>query len=702
MKLEQWNNKFATACQNSADKEKAGALLSVLPNHSDWDEFVIDIKTEWSEWSKNLKKHPHCLIMLFGGIAFYHYDENTFWPEFDKVIGVSLSNNKQNDIAVVFVNIAKEMGFGIQHKNQRISYVGSAVHLIGIPLTLWDDFLEICEWALWNPHWKTMPDKEWSDIVGRRVGGRQRLKKFLIENRDTASSLIKELLEAREILTKDQSLTIQDIAQASILRYEYFDEVPETADFFRPQNPESLFRNKAKLIWNEGRAQISIYLPAIDLDKLPAKWSIGAVTQDAASTPDEVVLNAGAFVETISLKFTACQHKETQRIKGINGWGLFDVGRGGGLVNTKRRELPISNYMLVSSQKIEIVSRDGFEDKESIVNERFEFSDGTNCFVTYLWPVANFADFKLKFKDQHHHIRFRARLKIEARFFPGRYNAAANFTRLSDRVKIERLPILCVFIPKGYFKDNQKTLNSEFKVFWNKDRAPGSWDLCDNRADTERDLFSWLWDGPPKGTVVIKPGAKTFKDISFKGDDLKGDHILSILSLNNFQCTYSIRLEHPWRGMEHCWKNLPGPYLLWLLLCQSSQGMKWEDLILAKDIISPEQRIFYNMLRKYAELGFVVQKGRLWKINQSRAVVRVNNGKCEMSYCGDPSILWGLYRYICYQRLVPIEQLPVIEVIDKRGELPYLHILWESVMQKELIIFLKRKGVYLTSQLWNH
>jgi len=700
MTLSEWESGFRSSFQQIVSPDKAGFLLKVIPDHSEWDKFTIDIKNEWGVFRENLSKYPCCLVVLFGGIAFYRYDENTFWPEFIKVTNESLNPAKQNEIAGHFANAAKSLGLKILSKEKRVSYVGSAVHSIGVPIALWDDFLEICEWALWNPKWRSLPDNEWSDVIGKRLGGRKRLRKFLLDNREMANVFIREVLDAREILTSDPNSSIKDIAQASILRYEYFDEVPETADFFRPENPESLFRNRAKLIWNESGAQISIYLPAIDSDKLPAKWIIGELSQDAASTPDEIVLNTAAFTENISLEFISDKHKDVQRIKGANGWGLFDLGRGGGLVNANRQELPISNYLLASPEKIEILARDGFEDKESVVNDPFEFSDGSRCFITYLWPISNFADLTLKIGNQQHRIRFRARLKIEAKFFPGRFNRAAHFVHLAnDRLKVEHLPVLCVSIPTGYFKDNKEILNTGFNVFIDQHKAPGGWENCKDHTDGDRELFFWRWDGPP--AIKIETKSRQLKDLTYKAIDLKGDRQVSINSIN-FNIIYNIHLAHSYNGMDRCWQKLPGSYVLWFLLCQSTQGMKWDDLVLAKNIMAPQQRVSYYLLRKYAELGFVVQKGRLWKINQSRAVIRSANGKCEMSYCGDPSILWGLYRYICYQRMIPIEQLPIIEVIDKRGELPYLHVTWDAVMQKELAIFLKRKGIYLTSQLWNH
>jgi len=63
-------------------------------------------------------------------------------------------------------------------------------------------------------------------VVDKRTGSRLRLKRFLVDNRKAATSFIRELLDAREILSNDQNLTIAGIGQASILRIEYFEEVP--------------------------------------------------------------------------------------------------------------------------------------------------------------------------------------------------------------------------------------------------------------------------------------------------------------------------------------------------------------------------------------------------------------------------------------------------------------------------------------------
>jgi hypothetical protein len=421
--LAEWETYFDAKIQRSerSNVPSHGPLLPAVPDRVTWDAFLVTVRGEWRSWKSQLSERPSCLLMLYCGSAFYEYDENRFWPQFAKVVGSEeLPANQQSEINAVFATAARRFGLELKLRDKGTDFVGSAVNLFGIPLSLWDGFLEVCDWALWHKDWRSLSVVEWDDVVEKRSGSRTRLRRFLTENRQSASGFIQDVLDVREILSGDPQLTIGDIARASILRQEYFDDVPETADFLRPQDPDSLFRFRVRLIWDEQRQNISLLLPAMSRDKLPASWCVGSRQQEAAPSPDDLVLNSDSFAGMLAVTLQFGDERETQYVRGINNWALFDLENGGRLVNVSRDQLPLRSYALISQCEIELVSRDGFDDSESQANERFELKDGTVCFLTRLWPTGKHAELCLKINGRDSRtIRFKTRARIEARFITG-------------------------------------------------------------------------------------------------------------------------------------------------------------------------------------------------------------------------------------------------------------------------------------------
>ncbi len=706
--LPDWEESFQEklAAIDASKRDNPGALLPIIPNREKWDEFSFAVRSEWNVWKRDLDRYPACLIVLYGGLAFFEYDESTFWPYFASLVGSpSIPANQQAELNNSFLRASERHGLRIVSRTIRRTphfYVSVAVSQIGIPLSLWDGFLEICDWASWLDNWEVFTDEEWAQAIAKRTGSRTRLKNFLIENRNTSTSLIRELLDARTILTANPEWTVTELSKACFLRAEYFEEVPETAEFLLPTNPEFLIRDRAQLNWDEQRGRIRLYLPSIHQNKLPATWCLENLRQPASASPDELILNSLAFQSTLSLKLIGANATDSQRLRGISPWGLFDLDNNGRLVNPDREYLPLHSYVLVSPAQLPNITRDGFEEMECPSNTRFEFNDGTQCFVTYLWPTGKFAELRLGDHGNPAIIRFRPSSKIEARFFVGTGSHAANFSRLPhDEVKIEDWPILCLAIPRGYYKDNQVVLSDKFRVFIDRKLAFGKWEAREVHLDDGKDFYVWNWSKRPLNYEKTKSGtAKSFKQLTdfYRPPVSHGKMILSIQA-SGFSEQYQIYKDDPKAGMEKCWSKLPGAFLPWFLLCQTQEGMKWDDLLFACDIIAPSLRLSPYLLRKYEKDGFFVQKGVLWKIAESRATLAdVENEQCQLDYCGDPSLLWRLYRWMSR----PGISLPDVAVINKRGELPYLRMIWDAHRNDEIIYRLQHMNVHIGSSLWNH
>jgi hypothetical protein len=708
-RLQDWEQRFdgGIAAIDVGKRSKAGALLPIIPRHGEWEDFLRAVKLAWSDWQRELRQYPASLLLLYGGLAFFEYDDRTFWPHFaDVVEGVPQppSPNRQTEINSVFQWAAQRYLLTLMYRRNGTDFVGSAVYHVGIPLSLWEGFLEICEWAVWRPDWKELSDAEWLDTVERRAVGRPRLRRFLVDNRESASSFVQEILDARYVLTQDQRLSVNDIAQASVLRPEYFDEIPETADFLRPQNPESLFHDRATLVWDDRKRRLSVYLPGVASNQLPATWRIADRTQKASSSPDELLLNSAAFKRRLLLRLDSGQQSEVQLLRSPESWGLFDLEAGGRLVNSGREELPLRSYALLSLSPISFVSVEGFARDESSENEPLEFSDGAICYVTRLWPTGKYAQVVFKHIDASTTIRFRTKARLETRFYVGRGYRAAFFERTPEGIiKTDSLPQLCVVIPRAYFRDNHAELKNRFRVLEGDHVAGGEWKSAGAPGTEDRELFIWRWSSSP--FIEARPTIRNLRSLgelgdAFKSRDMRGLRIFRV-DAPDVPATCSVELVGRLQEVQSCWRNLPGAAIPWFLLCQASNGMTWDELLLAKDAIAPSLQLSPYLLRKCLNKGLLVQRGQRWFIDESRAALSLAvRNEFELKYCGDPSVLWGLYRQM-HQNFYA-RDLPDIEVVDERGEIPYLRMRWPLRARPAIADYLKGRGVVMVKELWTH
>jgi len=684
---------------------RAGVLLPHIPSRNEWDVFLVAARESWDLWRKKPEAYPACLVVLYGGLAFFEYEDASFWPQFSAAVGcldktppLSLYN-KLNRVYCEAVTHWRLKLIGVK---ERTSYVGSAVHHIGIPLSFWGGFLDLCEWAVVQEEWKNIPKEEWDALVTRLSGSRRRLRAFLIGNRESAAQIIVEMLDARQCLASDPTLTIEQLKHVCFLRPEYFDEVPETAEFLRPNDPESLFRDRPRLAWDERRGGIVLHLPGVEREKLPATWSIGGKEFPAAGTPDGYAIHAAAFCSSFPIKLWTEKTNQEVRLSGAKPWALFDMERDGYYVNSSRDHLPLRGYVLVSPEKV-LIKREGFEVIECPENESYVMSDGISCFITRLFPKDRFASLTVGEGVDCSVIRFRTRKRIEARFFVGHSWRSARFTRYGDQLNLEELPIVCVLVPIGYFPNTREAVNKNFKVLIDKRQADGRWESR-GEALEDYELFDWNWSKRPFLDQVKSGRVKDFGQLKefFRPPDLKGKRILSVEAPGfGIRFSYSLYIESSKMEVERCWSNLPGKFLPWFLLAQSQDGWKWDELGLVSFILAREAKLSYFLFKKYADAGLFVQKGRRWTIAESRAnLTQPSDNLCTLSYCGDPSILWGLYKKM-FHLVIPKGNLPMVCVVDGRGVPPFLQMSWPSQHREDITRHLRSRTVCVVGNLWN-
>jgi len=647
--LELYEKQFGNLIQNLtlADRQKAGALLSVIPERLEWENYISVVKSQVSIsraflWDNN----PYCLIVLYGGMAFFEYEDNSLWPQFKRVLDLeSIQGNRQRDINRAFADAAKAVGLKILEKETRTEYVGSAVYHAGIPLSLWDGFLDICEWAWRRDDWKDLNAEQWEEFVSRRAGGRIRLKRFLCDNRETTTQFVQDMIDAKNILKQNPNYSIKDIADLCFIRQEYFEEVPETVEFLRPNDPDSLFKHKPQLSWNN--SSIVIRLPGVEASKLPAVWQIGDLPHPASSGPSQRNIDRVAFQKRIVLKLESGDRVEEDRLEGLDPWGLYNVEKSR-FINSNRRELPLAKYDLICKREFDKISLKGFNEEDLEKNSPYPLTDDSICYVTRLDPVSKFPKLDMKLGGNHWSISFNVKYGLEANLFFGEGSDACKYYVSDDIKKMGKLPILCVAIPDGYFDNNEYVLRKKFKISVNNDRGYGEWER--RYEDEGREFYIFNWDKVPVEREIENQtfnDLKRLSEVNLTLPDPLGEKVISI-SAPQWEIKFDWRVEiiKPLPYVDSCWRNLPGDYLIWFLLDQKTEGMSWNDLLMAQSVISPESRISLGVLRKYAKYGFVAQHGRIWKILESRAAIKSQTGVCTLEYCGRPSLLWELTRII--------------------------------------------------------
>ena len=259
--------------------------------------------------------------MLFGGFAFFEYEETSFWPQFTRDLWV-VSESQRTALRTVHERSINRLGLEmVRNASSDRLTVGSAVHHIGVPLSRPETFSE----------WRTMPC---DSRVGSRgpptngwltslpAAGPECAMNFLIANEAAARETIAELGEIRVFANEDPTTTIEDlrsVANAPFLRDEYFDEVAETAEFFRPDNLLSLFAGRYFLRYDDENGRLEVHLPRLD-EPGDAVWRVGDHTQKARREPAWMTIDSAGFEQRLDVHLESSSGTRTRNIAGVGDW----------------------------------------------------------------------------------------------------------------------------------------------------------------------------------------------------------------------------------------------------------------------------------------------------------------------------------------------------------------------------------------------
>jgi len=647
-----WNSHFESKLGEIPNerRRKPGAFLSVVPGGEEWESYLNFVRCKWR--LGRITEFPFCLLALYAGVAFYNYESGDFWGPFAAAVGVeSISPAQCHQLNEFFFYHAEEIGLETLESSRGKDFVGTAIFQIGVPLSFWQDFLKICENLWWREDWKSFSRDEWEAFVTRKVGSLARLKRFLVDNPNTARRFIAEVHDVRRLIAS--GVDEAEIVEISFLRHEHFAAAPETEQFISPRKSLA-FLNRFQLIWNENLAKISIYLPPVAAPELPAVWKFADAEQRADIYQQELPVNGRAFQSKLLLKFEGASKTETKKLDGIEIWAIFDDDTNR-LVNIERANLPLKSYTIVSAVPLEDIVLKGF-DEEIEPNEKIILRDGFECFINRLSPMERKAQSSFACNGEKHELKFRTKNRVEIFLLAGLDCNAAQFRLYENTLKTDCLPVPCLILPTDLFDDEEVDLAEKFKVLLDAQMSAGNWEKA-READNQTFYF-WRWDENTKARKNLN------LTIESEGLAIKKE--------------FKIEILQPKVNLTDCWTNLPDKFLPFVLLAQpnfkSDKGTTFDEMREIKEIVQPHGR-FVNLgfFHFYENLGVLKSHGKRWQFAQSKVYFAVrDNDECFLRFCGNPSLLWQTLRYTAEK--LPDENFGKIEVVSKKGDVTHLFL----------------------------
>ncbi len=705
--LSHWEPRFAESLRVVTGTEcgRIGGLLGIVPARDEWEQFVACVRTVWRAWELAFSRHPATMLMLYDGVAFYRFVSGAFWEGFAETVGVDrLATSEQSAINRLYQMAGGRFGVEVADGN----YVNSAVRHIGVPISMWESVLSVCEWALWTENWRTLDDGAWREAMTRRLGGRKRLIEFVVLNRENATRSIQEMLDARELLRDDRKLTLSDLAGVCHLRREYFEEVPETADFLREDDPDSLFADRARLTWDEERDTLSLHIPPVVVERLPATWRINGLSVAASDTAGALQIDGAAFAPQLRLELHADGQCAPQRLAGLGEWALWDEARRRFV--PVRDHLPLAPYVLLSRQPLAPQLEGWASDPDDPATDLpRELRDGTAYFLTRLHPATRRPRLKI---GEGQWLCFAERRDVIVRLFVGKNLAsAARFGLTAEGVlRVEEWPRPFLEVPLSLLSD--AAIAEEFRVFVDGAPAGGRWrtysfepEHCDE-TNAERALCFWEWDAQPLPPPPPKPELhRSFRTLDRHASPspvFTGSHVLHVESRRLGRLAIGLRPVVPFELLAPMpradfWPTDWGEYIALILLSQVQDDAHWEEVCFAREAVAMWKaklnlHAVHYTIRKLERHGYLVMRGsRYLNFRHRIALGPTRDYAFVADYCGLTTPLFELVRAV-----PPLE----MSVRTEPGRPPALELRWPQRDRTDVRAACERLKLPIVNKLW--
>ena len=419
--IRQWEDWFAGQWK-MLQARGAGGMLGLIPDRARWESFArVWRERRPDQLLERLEDYPHALVALIDGLAFFAYDEGRYWPQFGREIW-PVSIVQQTRIRAGYKWACDQLRLPFISGRGCELAVATAVYQIGIPISMWADALEFAEAILRKPGWSSWDSQRWESEVDNRTPTHPRLRSFLTNNEVSAREIVAEMGAVRDLARDNPDATIADLRRlrpSSTLRDEYFDDVPETADFLRPSDPVSLLAHLPFVEWDRERLAVYLSLPAVT--EAQTSWVVNGQRIPARANPIRFRLGHAAFARRISVTLDGPEPASFD-LDGIEPWGILNLSRGRLVRWSGAPELTLvsDEYMLISERPFAAIELHGFDTHNYDVNSETRLADGSCCYVTVLSPERDDASVTVRWRDGHSDAVQEKRIGLRARRSVGR------------------------------------------------------------------------------------------------------------------------------------------------------------------------------------------------------------------------------------------------------------------------------------------